>query len=54
MFQRDLPTAAPPCLFCGEPESAEIFEVWGHAIMLEACCEGLHEQIVVKMNHGPT
>lgn len=53
MFERDLPTAAPPCLFCGEAERAEIFEVWGHEFMLETCCEGLHEQIVMEMNHDP-
>ena len=22
------------CLFCGQPEHAEIFEVWGHEFML--------------------
>jgi hypothetical protein len=27
-------------LFCGEPERAEIFEVWGHEFMLQTCCQG--------------
>ena len=43
----------PLCLFCGEPERAEIFEVWGHEFMLQTCCEGLHEQIVLEMNQDP-
>jgi hypothetical protein len=39
MFQRDPPTPAPPCLFCGEPERAEIFEIWGHEFMLETAAK---------------
>jgi hypothetical protein len=42
-----------PCLFCGQPERAEIFEVWGHEFMLQTCCEHLHEQIVLDMNEDP-
>ena len=30
-----------PCMFCGQPEHVEIFEVWGHEWMFETCCEGL-------------
>ena len=41
------------CLFCGEPEHIEIFEVWGHEFMLNTCCEGLHEQLVAEMNDDP-
>ena len=41
------------CLFCGEPEHVKIFEVWGHEFMLDTCCEGLHEQLVVEMNADP-
>jgi hypothetical protein len=41
------------CLFCGEPEHAELFEVWGHEFMIRTCCEAIHEQIVVEMNDDP-
>ncbi|MCB8877876.1 XF1762 family protein [Acidisoma silvae] len=41
------------CLFCGEPEQAELLEIWGHDFMLQTCCEGLHEQIVIDMNDDP-
>lgn len=53
MLESGLSAVALPCLFCGEPERAEIFEVWGHEFMLETCCEGLHEQIAMEMNHDP-
>lgn len=53
MFEH-LPAAdALPCLFCGQPERAEIFEVWGHEFMMQTCCEGLHEQLVSDMNADP-
>ena len=42
-----------PCLFCGTPEFVEIHEIWGHDFMLQTCCEGLHEQIVLDMNDDP-
>ena len=42
-----------PCLFCGQAERIEIFEVWGHEFMFETCCEGLHEQVVAEMNDDP-
>lgn len=41
------------CLFCGETEQAEIFEVWGHEFMIRTCCYQLHEQIVSDMNDDP-
>jgi hypothetical protein len=41
------------CLFCGQPEEAEIFERWGHDFMLRTCCESLHEQIILEMNIDP-
>ena len=42
------------CLFCGEPEHLEIFEIWSdHAFMLSCCCEGLHETIVGDMADDP-
>lgn len=53
MFEQNPPTGAMHCLFCGQPERAEVFEVWEHEFMLETCCEGLHEQIVFDMNDDP-
>ena len=41
------------CLFCGQPERVEIFEVWGHEWMFETCCEGLHEQLAIEMADDP-
>ena len=41
------------CLFCGEPETVELLEVWGHEFMLKTCCESLHEQIAIEMNDDP-
>ena len=43
----------PECLFCGDPEHAEIVEIWGHDWMIGTCCEGLHEQIVRDLNDDP-
>ena len=44
----------PPCLFCGEPQRIEIFEIWSsHEFMLEACCEDLHETVVREMAGDP-
>lgn len=42
-----------PCVFCGQPEQVEVFEVWGHDWMFETCCEGLHEQLVLEMTDDP-
>jgi hypothetical protein len=50
MFDSTVLDAAMQCLFCGERERVEIFEVWGHDFMFDACCEGRQEQIVVEMN----
>ena len=49
------PSAHPviPCMFCGQPEHVEIFEVWGHEWMFETCCEGLHEQLAIEMVEDP-
>ncbi len=49
------PSANPviPCMFCGQPEHVEIFEVWGHEWMFETCCEGLHEQLAIEMAEDP-
>ena len=41
------------CLFCGEVERVEIFEVWGHEFMFETCCEGLHAQLAIEMAEDP-
>ena len=42
------------CLFCGEPERVEIFDIWSdHAFMLECCCEALHEAIVRDLGDDP-
>ena len=45
--------ATMQCLFCGEQEHVEVFEVWGHDFMFHTCCEGLHEQIAFDMNDDP-
>jgi hypothetical protein len=46
--------ARPRCLFCGEPERVDIFEIWSsHEFMLEACCEGRHETVVREMADDP-
>lgn len=45
--------AIAQCLFCGARERVEIFEAWGHDFMLDTCCEGLHEQIVLELNDDP-
>lgn len=41
------------CLFCGEVETVELLEVWGHEFMLKTCSESLHEQIATEMNDNP-
>lgn len=40
---------APTCLFCGEPERVEVFEIWDHDFAIETCCEHLHETVVSEM-----
>src|SRR3954447_17432670 len=42
-----------PCLFCGEPERVEVFEIWDHNFALECCCEGLHETVARDMADDP-
>jgi hypothetical protein len=42
------------CLFCGEPEVAEIFEVWSSSeFMMEACCPDFQEAINEFMAEDP-
>jgi hypothetical protein len=42
------------CLFCGEPEVAEVLEVWSsREFMLETCCHGMHEACVEFLNEDP-
>lgn len=39
------------CLFCGEPEVAEILEVWSdHTFMIDTCCPGMHDAMVREMS----
>lgn len=40
-------TDEEPCLWCGEPRSVALFEMWdhGHAFMLDTCCEGALAEI---------
>lgn len=34
------------CLHCGQPEVAELLEVWApREFMIETCCEGMHEAV---------
>lgn len=34
------------CLFCGQPERCELFDVWDDgAFQIETCCESLHEEL---------
>jgi hypothetical protein len=45
---------AQECLFCGEPEVAEVFEVFGpREFMLETCCIGMHEAVTEFLNEDP-
>ena len=42
------------CIYCGEPERIEIFEIWsGHEFMLETCCEAKHEELAAGMADDP-
>lgn len=46
---------AQPCLFCGQPEEAELLEIWGpREFMVSTCCEGMHEACVEFLNSDPT
>ncbi len=45
---------APECLFCGEAEVAEVFEVFGpREFMLDTCCHGMHEAVTDFLNDDP-
>ena len=47
-------TAVAACLFCGEPEVAEVLEVWGgREFMLDTCCPGMHEAVTEFLNDDP-
>lgn len=42
----------PVCLYCGEPERAEIFEVWSlREFTMETCCEGMHHAVNEFLAH---
>lgn len=44
-----------PCIWCGEPRSVALFEIWdhGHEFMLDACCEGALEEISAGIIEDP-
>lgn len=40
----DYEEGAEPCPFCGEPQIAEVFEIWSdHSFMLDTCCLAMKE-----------
>ena len=42
------------CLYCGEPEHVEVFEVYSDgAFQLHACCEGMHEAVSEHLAEDP-
>lgn len=42
------------CLHCGEPEVAEVLEVWSsHEFMLDTCCQGMHDAVTEFLNDDP-
>ncbi len=41
------------CLFCGEPEFMELFEVWGRDFQIATCCEDSHEEAVAMIASDP-
>jgi len=41
------------CPHCGEPLIIELAEVWGNDFMIDACCEGMHEEVVWTLNEDP-
>lgn len=42
------------CPFCGQPELAELLEIWGpRDFMLETCCEGMHEACSEFLRENP-
>jgi hypothetical protein len=44
----------PICLFCGEEERVELFELWSdHRFLIETCCEALNESLAREMADDP-
>lgn len=44
----------PTCLFCGEPESVEILEIWSpREFQLSTCCEWLHDIVCEELGRDP-
>ncbi len=44
----------PPCMFCGQDERVELFEIWSdHRFMIQTCCETLHDSVVHEMTDDP-
>jgi hypothetical protein len=43
------------CLYCGDVEYVELFEIWepGHEFMLDTCCEGKREEVSADMADSP-
>lgn len=41
------------CLFCGEPEFMELFEVWGRDFQVATCCEDSHAEAVAMIEADP-
>ena len=46
---------AEPCVWCGEPRTVAIFEMWddGHDFMLETCCPGALEEFSAGIADNP-
>lgn len=46
----------PECMFCGEPETLDLFEIWreDRAFMIETCCEDLQNLIHDDLSQVPT
>lgn len=43
---------AEACPYCGEPEVADLLEVWGREFMLDTCCVGAYEAAVDELNRS--
>jgi hypothetical protein len=47
-------TSAPSCLYCGEPEVAQVFEFFdSREFLLETCCIGMHEAVADYLHDDP-
>lgn len=45
---------APACLFCGEPEFAELHEIWSsREFMMDTCCHGMYEAVAEFLAADP-